>query len=865
MTHARPSAPLTKVTMKVNDDKLRDYLKRVATDLHRTRQRLQEVEAKDREPIAIVSMSCRYPGGVSSPEELWQLVSTGTDAVSAFPTDRGWDLDALIDPSRERAGTSYAAEGGFLTGVGRFDPHFFGISPREALAMDPQQRLLLETGWEAFERAGLDPTSLRGSRTGVFAGVMYQDYAVRVRQAPADVEGYLGSGSSDSVASGRMSYTFGLEGPAISVDTACSSSLVALHLACQALRQDDCTLALAGGAMVMSTPVPFVEMSRQGGLAADGRCKSFSARADGTGWGEGVGLLLLERLCDARRNGHPVLALVRGSAVNQDGASSRLTAPNGRAQQRVIRQALAQAGLSTGDVDAVEAHGTGTPLGDPIEAQALLATYGQDRPADRPLLLGSLKSNLGHTQAAAGVGGVIKMVLAMRHGAVPPTLHADEPSPQVDWEAGAVRLVTSGTPWPRTGRPRRAAVSSFGVSGTNGHVVLEQAEPTEQDGHTEQPDRAEQDDRAQAAEPSGAGAGIPWVLSGHTGPALRAQAQRLHTHLTDRPELRPAEVGYALATARAALEHRAVLVAEDRDGFLRSLAALAADREAPGLLRGRAGSGGAVAFVFPGQGAQWAGMALELLDTEPVFAERIAACERALAPHVDWPLLEVLRSGDPLERVDVVQPVLFAVMVSLAELWRSYGVAPAAVVGHSQGEIAAAVVAGALSLADGAQVVALRSRALRALAGRGGMLSVSQPADQVRDRITPWGGRLAVAAVNGPSSAVVSGGREALAELLAQLTEQGLASRTIPVDYASHCAHVEEIEQELLGALAGIAPRLAELPFYSAVSGGRLDTAALDAGYWYRNLRQTVEFERPPMRCWPTGTRSSLRSARTRC
>jgi len=831
----------------VNDEKLRDYLKRVATDLHRTRQRLQEAEAKDREPIAIISMSCRYPGGVSSPEELWQLVSSGTDAVSAFPADRGWDLDALIDPSRERAGTSYAAEGGFLTEVGRFDPDFFGISPREALAMDPQQRLLLETGWEAFERAGLDPASLRGSRTGVFAGVMYQDYAVRLRRAPADVEGYLGSGSSDSVASGRMSYTFGLEGPAISVDTACSSSLVAVHLACQALRQGECTLALAGGAMVMSTPVPFVEMSRQGGLAADGRCKPFSARADGTGWGEGVGLLLLERLSDAGRNGHPVLALVRGSAVNQDGASSRLTAPNGPAQQRVIRQALAQAGLSTGDVDAVEAHGTGTPLGDPIEAQALLATYGQDRPADRPLLLGSLKSNLGHTQAAAGVGGVIKMVLAMRNGVVPPTLHADEPSPQVDWEAGAVRLVTSGIPWPRTGRPRRAAVSSFGVSGTNGHVVLEQAEPTEQDGHTEQPDRAEQDeqgDPAQAAEPPGAAAAIPWMLSGHSGPALRAQAQRLHAHLTDRPELQPVEVGYALATTRAALEHRAVLAADDRDGFLRGLAALAADREVPGLLQGRAGPAGAVAFVFPGQGSQWTGMARELLEGSAVFGERIRACAEALAPYIAWSPLDVLRSAEPVERVDVVQPLLFAVMVALAEVWRSYGIRPAAVVGHSQGEIAAAVVAGALSLEDAARVVALRSRALRALVGRGGMLSVSLPADQVRDQITPWGGRLAVAATNGPSSVVVSGDQEALAELLARLTEQGLRARSIPVDYASHCARVDEIEQEVVCALAGIAPRPAKLPFYSAVSGGRLDAAALDAGYWYQNLRQPVEFER---------------------
>ncbi|MFJ9608937.1 SDR family NAD(P)-dependent oxidoreductase [Kitasatospora sp. NPDC101176] len=825
----------------MNDDKLRDYLKRVAADLHHTRRRLAEVEAGGHEPIAIVSMSCRYPGGVASPEELWELVAAGTDAVAPFPADRGWDLAALVDESRERPGTSYAGEGGFLDSVGAFDPGFFGISPREALAMDPQQRLLLETGWEAFERAGIDPATLRGSRTGVFAGVMYQDYAVRLRQVPDDVAGYLGSGSSDSVASGRVAYTFGLEGPALSVDTACSSSLVAIHLACQALRQQECTLALAGGAMVMSTPVPFVEMSRQGGLAADGRCKSFSAEADGTGWGEGVGLLLLERLSDARRHGHPVLALVRGTAVNQDGASSRLTAPNGPAQQRVIRQALAAARLTTADVDVVEAHGTGTPLGDPIEAQALLATYGQDRPEDRPLLLGSLKSNLGHTQAAAGVGGVIKMVQAMRHGVVPPTLHAERPTPQVDWTDGAVRLVTSPTPWPETGRPRRAAVSSFGVSGTNGHVVLEQAAPAG-DGPTEAAPAGD-GELTGATGPAGPPATLPWVLSGHTADALRAQAARLHAHLTDRPDATPAEVGHALATGRAALEHRAVLVGAGRDALLDALAALADGREAPGVLRGRAGSGGAVALLFPGQGSQWPGMALELLDTAPVFAERMRECAAALAPWLDRSPLEVLRSGADTERVDEVQPLLFTVMVSLAALWASYGVVPAAVAGHSQGEIAAAVVAGALTLEDGARVVALRSRALRALAGHGGMLSVSLPADLVRARIAPYGERLALAAVNGPSSVVVSGEPAALADLLERVTADGGRARMVQVDYASHGPQVAAIEAELLHELAGIAPRPCALPFYSAVTGGLLGGEELNAGYWYRNLRHTVEFE----------------------
>ncbi|MFD7552850.1 type I polyketide synthase, partial [Streptomyces sp. NPDC059816] len=844
----------------MNDDKLRDYLKRMTADLHRTRRRLSEAEEAGREPLAVVAMSCRYPGGVRSPEDLWRLVTDGTDAITGFPRDRGWDLDHLHDPEQLREGTSHTALGGFLDDVGHFDAGFFGISPREALAMDPQQRLFLETTWEAFERAGIDPATLRGSSTGVFAGVMYQDYAVRLRQIPDDVAGYVGSGSSDSVASGRVAYTFGLEGPAVSIDTACSSSLVAIHLAAQALRSGDCTLALAGGAMVMSTPVPFVEMSRQGGLARDGRCKSFAAAADGTGWGEGVGMLLLERLSDARRNGHPVLALIRGTAVNQDGASSRLTAPNGPAQQRVIRHALANAGLAPADVDVVEAHGTGTPLGDPIEAQALLATYGQDRPADRPLLLGSLKSNIGHTQAAAGVGGVIKTVLAMRHGTVPPTLHAQEPSPQIDWTTGAVRLVTANTPWPETGRPRRAAVSSFGVSGTNGHVVLEQASEEHANGPAGPAEHGEPADPEAADAPAGRDTArhtpdpdgtappvLPWVLSGRTAEALRAQAARLRDHLGAHPGPGPAEVGHALATTRTAHEHRAVLIGAHPDEFLGGLDALAAGHPAPGLVRGTAGTGGQVALVFPGQGSQWSGMAVELLDSAPVFAARIADCERALAPFVDWSLEAVLRGAagtPPAERVDVVQPVLWAVMVSLAELWRSYGITPGAVIGHSQGEIAAACVAGALSLDDAARIVALRSRAIRALTGRGGMASIALPAEQVAEHLAPWDGRLSVAAVNGPASTVVSGDSEALDAFLDRTTALDIRRRRIPVDYASHSAHVEDIRAELLDQLAGVTPRPAAIPFYSTVTGARLDdTSVLDADYWYQNLRETVRFE----------------------
>ncbi|MBA6433411.1 SDR family NAD(P)-dependent oxidoreductase [Streptomyces sp. GMR22] len=815
-----------------NEDKLRDYLKRVIAELHQTRQRLQEAESADHEPIAIVAMSCRYPGGLRSPEELWRSVAAGEDAISGFPEDRGWDVEGLYDPDPGAVGKSYAREGGFLHGAGEFDPAFFGMSPREALATDPQQRLLLETAWEAFERAGIDPESVRGSKTGVFTGVMYHDYGTGLTSLPAGVEGYLGNGTAGSIASGRVAYTLGLEGPAVTVDTACSSSLVALHWAGQALRRQECTLALAGGVTVMSTPGTFVEFSRQRGLAPDGRCKPFAAAADGTGWGEGVGMLLLERLSDARRNGHPVLAVVRGSAINQDGASNGLTAPNGPSQQRVIRQALADAKLSAKQVDAVEAHGTGTTLGDPIEAQALLATYGQERPEERPLWLGSIKSNIGHTQAAAGVAGVIKMVQAMRHGLLPRTLHVDEPSPHVDWSAGGVRLLTEATPWPEGDEPRRAGVSSFGISGTNAHIILEQEPPADPEG--EAPEETGQ-------LPSGI---VPWLVSGKSEGALRAQAEGLLAHLDARPDTTLIDVGFSLATTRSAFEHRAVVLGSDRGALVEGLGAVVEGGSAPGLVRGVVvGGDGRAVLVFPGQGSQWVGMAAGLLESSPVFAERLGECAAALAPFVDWSLVDVLGDAVALGRVDVVQPVLWAVMVSLAELWRSYGVEPAAVVGHSQGEIAAACVAGALSLEDAARVVALRSRALRALSGLGGMVSVSLSVGEVLERLGRWGERLSVAAVNGPSAVVVSGDADALEELLAACEAEGIRARRVPVDYASHCAHVEAIEGELRQALAGIAPGASSVPFYSTVTGGVLDTVELDAGYWFRNLRQTVRFD----------------------
>ncbi|WP_431607862.1 type I polyketide synthase [Streptomyces griseocarneus] len=843
-----------RIQMTTDANKLRDYLKRATVDLRHARQRLREVESKNHEPIAVVGMSCRFPGGVSSPEELWSLVTEGRDAISAFPSDRGWDLEALYDPDPETPGTTYARGGGFLHDAGDFDAAFFGIGPREALAMDPQQRLLLEASWEAVERAEIDPASLRGSRTGVFAGVMYHDYVSRLPGIPEGIEGYVSTGNSGSVVSGRIAYTLGLEGPAVTIDTACSSSLVALHLAVQALRQGECELALAGGVTVMAGPTTFVEFSRQRGLSPDGRCRAFSSSADGTGWSEGVGVLLVERLSDARRNGHPVLAVVRGSAVNQDGASNGLTAPNGPSQQRVIHQALANARLSPSDIDAVEAHGTGTALGDPIEADALLAAYGQERPADRPLWLGSVKSNLGHTQAAAGVAGVIKMVQALRNGVLPRTLHVDEPTPHVDWSAGAVSLLTRQTAWPETGRPRRAGVSAFGVSGTNAHVLIEQAEETAQAEQIESTEQIEESTPAEARvdSPGEEAAGtplplIPWALSGKGEAALTAQAARLSSYLAAHPGLDAADIARSLATTRTAFAHRAVLLAADRAGLEASLATLAAGEPDPAtVVRGTAEHARQVAFVFPGQGSQWPGMALGLLDSSPVFRERIQQCADALAPHVDWSLEDVLRAapGAPgLDRVDVVQPVLWAVMVSLAELWRSYGVRPAAVAGHSQGEIAAACVVGALSLEDAAKVVALRSQALTALSGRGGMMSVGLPLDRLSPRMEPWGDRLSVAAVNSPTSIVLSGDPDALAELRDTLAADDIRARVIAVDYASHSAQVESVRERVLVALADISPRSSDVPFYSTVTGQPLDTARLDAEYWYRSLRQTVYFE----------------------
>ncbi|MGW0940436.1 type I polyketide synthase [Streptomyces sp. NPDC002666] len=827
-----------------NEDRLRDYLKRSTADLRQARRRIKELEDKEHEPVAIVAMGCRFPGGADSPEALWRLVADETDAVSGFPEDRGWNTERLYDPDPDHAGTAYTREGGFLEGAGDFDAPFFGMGPREAVATDPQHRQLLEVAWETLERGGIAPGSLRGSRTGVFAGVVSQAYVPPPDQVPEGYEGHLMTGNATSVASGRIAYHLGLEGPAVTLDTACSSSLVAMHLAAQSLRRGESDLALAGGVTVMATPLLLVEFSRQRGLAPDARCKAFDAAADGTGFSEGVGLVLLERLSDARRNGRRVLAVLRGSAVNQDGASNGLTAPNGPTQVRVIQQALASARLAPQQVDAVEAHGTGTRLGDPIEAQALLAAYGQGRPEGEPLLLGSLKSNIGHTQAAAGVAGVIKMVQAMRHGVLPRTLHVTEPTPHVDWSSGAVALLTEAVEWPDLGRPRRAGVSSFGISGTNAHVILEQADSGDEAGGAREGDPAEGSSATLLPEPP-----APWPLSARTESALRAQAGRLHAHLAATPGLRAHDVGRTLALGRTPLRHRAVILPGDRTGQLAALAALASGGKPARAVYGSAAAPPATAYLFTGQGSQRPRMGAELYELRPSFAKALDEVCEAFEPVLPRPLKSLLFAAEGsaeaalLERTEYAQPALFAVETALFRLLEQSLPAPVQVTGHSIGGLAAVHAAGVLSLEDACTLVAARGSLMQAMPGGGAMVACEASEEEVREALTRYGGRVGVAAVNGPLSTVVSGDADAVAEVADAFRERGRRTRRLRVSHAFHSHHMDGALDGLRAVVARLSFHEPRIPVVSDLTGHLTGLDELrQPDYWARQLRSPVRF-----------------------
>ncbi|MCV9879627.1 type I polyketide synthase [Brenneria izbisi] len=801
-------------------------------------QEKQETRHHD-EPIAIIGMACRYPGSVNSPEALWDLLVNERDAIGDYPSDRGWDVNKLYDPEPGRLGKISTRASGFLYDAPLFDAGFFGISPREALTLEPQQRLLLEVSWEAIERAGIEPSSLYGSNTGIYAGIMATEYGSQIQHASEDVSGYGYMGTATCVASGRVAYSLGLHGPAVTIDTACSSSLVAIHTACEALRNNDCKLALAGGITIMPTPGVLIDFSQQRVLAPDGRCKAFSASADGVGLSEGIGMLLLEPLSQAQANGHTVLGVIRGSAVNQDGASNGLTAPNGSAQQQVIRHALANAGLTPQDVDVVEAHGTGTRLGDPIEANALMATYGRHRSAEQPLLLGSIKSNIGHTQAAAGVAGLIKMLMAFRHNILPRSLHITEPSHEVDWSSGAIQLLSASRPWPQVGdRPYRAAISSFGVSGTNSHLIVEQPPVSTPDGRTH-------------TEAAAAPQEMLWPIAAKTDTALRKKAAQLRAYLANQPALDPINVGYSLGVSRSQFPYRAAVRGQSQEALLKGLQALENGQAHPTLTVGASpvGESGKLFFVFPGQGSQWLEMGMDLYNAFAVYRQAIDEVDNALRAYVDWSLIDVLRGSPdtpPLDRVDVVQPALFAVMTALARLWQSFGFTPHAVVGHSQGEIAAAYIAGALSLQDAIRIVALRSTLMLSQSGHGAMATLGLSEEQTRAFLAPDDGEITLAVFNSPSSTVVSGNAKSIETLLRRCKKERIRAKRIAVDVAGHSPQLDTLRPILMELFSGLKPNATRIPFYSTVDGHAPDTplngTTLDAKYWCDNLCCPVRF-----------------------
>ncbi|MFE1594150.1 type I polyketide synthase [Nocardia sp. NPDC058705] len=824
------------------ETELRAYLKRATRQLQETRQQLGDEQARAREPIAIVGMSCRFPGGIASPEHLWEALIEGRDLITEFPADRGWDVDGFYDPDPDKFAKSYVREGGFLEGAGEFDAGFFGISPREAEAMDPQQRLLLELAWESVEQARVDPTTLRGSDTGVFVGFSDQGYGFGATQAWDGAETYYFTGNHASMAAGRVAYLLGLEGPAVTVDTACSSSLVAVHQAMQSLRLRECGMALAGGVTVMSTPMPFALFSRQRALAPNGRCKSYAAGADGTAWGEGIGFVALERLSDAQRNGHRVLAVLRGSAVNSDGASNGLTAPRGPAQQRVIGSALANAGLRPADVDVVEGHGTGTVLGDPVEAQALLATYGQ-REGAPPLLLGSVKSNMGHTQSAAGIAGLIKMVQSIRHEMVPPTLHVDAPTSHADWSGDRIQLALRPQPWPTTGHERRAGVSSFGISGTNAHLIVEQApEPTAL-GAGSAHDRP----MSTPTHPP-----IPWLLSARNAAALCDQAARLHESVTDSAH-DLADIAHSLATTRTRFDHRAVVVANTRNEFLDGLGAVADESTAASVVQARRGAGGKLAMMFPGQGGQLVGIGSALYDTYPVFAEALDKVCAGFDAHLAQPLRTVMFEGGELARTDYTQPAVFALQVALFRLLESWGTTPDFVVGHSVGELSAAHVAGVLSLDDAVAVVAARGRLMQRMTA-GAMVSVRASFADVTASIAGREAEVSVAAANGPNATVIAGDVAAVGELARYWRERGRRVARLGVDRGFHSPHVDAIADEFRAVVAGVRLEEPRIRMISTVTGTEAEPGQLTSiEHWVRQAREPVRFHDSVLRLHEAG------------